>query len=78
MKNFITSIELDSTKTYDKYVDVVVKTEKSDARFMEKLPAKKSDMMDVVYMMSNPNTHGKITSVEIVRTSFSLKAKWNK
>jgi len=67
----------DSTKTYDKYVDVVVYTEKGDPRYMEKLPAKHSDMMDVVYRMNPSNgTVGKVVSVTVKSTLYKLKCKW--
>ena len=73
--DFITNKEIDSTKTYDKYVDVVVRTEKGTPQFFEYLPAPKKDMMDVVYRVS-PMSNGKIQDVEIIRTWFKLKAKW--
>ncbi len=74
-QNFITKSELDSTKTYDKYVDVVVKTENGTPQFFEHLPAPKKDMMDVIYRVS-PMRDGKIQDVEVIRTWFKLKAKW--
>jgi hypothetical protein len=76
MKNYITKSELDKTKTYDSYVDVAVKTENGNARFMEKLPAKKTDMISVVNMMSE-RKDGKVINIEVLKTTYSLKAKWN-
>tara|TARA_R110002124_G_scaffold263451_1_gene429830 strand:- start:504 stop:734 length:231 start_codon:yes stop_codon:yes gene_type:complete len=73
MKNYIASTELDITKTYYKYVDVLVRFEDGSNQYIEKATATKSDMWSQIYMIVGTK---KIKNIEIKDTCFRLKDKW--
>jgi hypothetical protein len=72
MKNFITKQEMEIGKTYNKLVSVVVKRNDGN-RYYEFLPAKKSEMLDVIYRF---NLKSEINSIEVVKEYYTLKTKW--
>ena len=74
MKTYISKSEKDNTKTYYKYVDVLVRFEDGTTQYIEKVNATtKSDITDIIYMVIGRN---KMSSYEIKDTFFRLKDKW--
>jgi hypothetical protein len=74
MKNYITKSEKDNSKTYYKYVDVLVRFEDGSTQYIEKVTATtKADILDVVYMVIGSK---KMLSFEVKDTFFRLKDKW--
>tara|TARA_R110002033_G_scaffold76610_1_gene128295 strand:+ start:173 stop:436 length:264 start_codon:yes stop_codon:yes gene_type:complete len=73
MKNYLTEIELDKSKTYYSYVDVAVEFDDKDTWFMEKLPSNKKEMNSIIKMLNPKNS---IKNIEIIRKTFRLKDKW--
>tara|TARA_R110000796_G_scaffold35897_2_gene92058 strand:- start:235 stop:465 length:231 start_codon:yes stop_codon:yes gene_type:complete len=74
MKNYIASTELDTTKTYYKYVDVLVRFEDGSTQYIEKVTATtKADILNIIFMVIGGN---KMLSYEIKDTFFRLKDKW--
>ena len=52
MKNYIAKSEKDNSKTYYKYVDVLVRFEDGSTQYIEKATATtKSDILDIIYMV---------------------------
>ena len=74
MKNYLSSEQLDSTKTYYKYVDIAVKLTNGESLFMEKLPSNKNERRDAISMSLGRKSIG--YSEEVLRTSYRLKEKW--
>lgn len=74
MKTYITKSQKDNTKTYYKYVDLLVRFEDGNTQYIEKVTATtKSDITDIIYMVIGGN---KMLSYEIKDTFFRLKDKW--
>ncbi len=73
MKNYITKAEKDNSKTYYKYVDVLVRFEDGGTQYIEKATANKRIMTSQIYMIVGTR---KIKSIEIKGTFFRLKDKW--
>ena len=73
MENYITKSELNTNKTYYKYVDCAVKLENGESLFLECLPSNKNARKEVLFQIVGMK---KIKSVEILRTKYRLKEKW--
>ena len=73
MRNYLTEIELDKSKTYYSFVDVVVRFNDRETLFMEKLPTNKKEMN---FIIKNLNPKNDIKNIEIIRKTFRLKDKW--
>jgi len=74
MKNYITKSEKDNSKTYYKFVDVLVRFEDGETQYIEKVTATtKSDILDIIYMVIGRK---KMLSYEVKDTFFRLKDKW--
>lgn len=74
MKNYISKEQKDNSKTYYKYVDVLVRFEDGSTQYIEKVTATtKSDLLDVIYMVC---VGKKMVSHEVKDTFFRLKDKW--
>tara|TARA_R100001460_G_scaffold22829_2_gene46334 strand:- start:1667 stop:1891 length:225 start_codon:yes stop_codon:yes gene_type:complete len=74
MKKYISKEERDNTKTYYKYVDVLVRFEDGGKEYIEKATSTKSMMMSQIYQIVGTR---KIKSIEIKDTFFRLKDKWS-
>ena len=68
----MTKQEMEIGKTYTKLVSVVVRRNDGN-RYYEFLPAKKSEMLDVIHRF---NLQSEINSIEIVKEYYTLKSKW--
>lgn len=75
MKIYISKEQKDNSKTYYKYVDVLVRFEDGGTQYIEKATAKKSDMMTQIYQVVGTR---EIKAIEIKETFFRLKDKWVK
>ncbi len=73
MKNYITKEQKDNSKTYYKYVDVLVRFEDGSTQYIEKATSTKSIMWSQIYMIVGTK---KIKTIEIKGTFFRLKDKW--
>lgn len=73
MKTYISKEQKDNSKTYYKYVDVLVRFEDGGTQYIEKATAAKSDMMTQIYQIVGRR---KIKTIEIKGTFFRLKDKW--
>lgn len=73
MKNYISKEQKDNSKTYYKYVDVLVRFEDGGTQYIEKATATKSVMWSQIYMIVGTR---KIKAIEIKGTFYRLKDKW--
>ena len=74
MKNYITKEQKDTTKTYNKYVDILVRFEDGGTQYLEKLTGGKSNYMDQIYCIVGSR---KIKAIEVKNTFYRLKDKWS-
>ena len=74
MKIYLNSDQLDSTKTYYKYVDVAVKLTNGKSLFLECLPTSKKQRNTVIFQILG--TEALDYTEEIIRTKFRIKDKW--
>ena len=74
MKNYITKEQKDTTKTYNKYVDILVRFEDGGTQYPEKLTGGKSNYMDQIYCIVGSR---KIKAIEVKNTFYRLKDKWS-
>ena len=73
MKTYISKKEKDETKTYYKFVDVLVRFEDGTTQYIEKATSRKSIMWSQIYQIVGTK---KIKAIEIKDTFFRLKDKW--
>jgi len=74
MKTYVTKEQKDNSKTYYKYVDLLVRFEDGSTRYIEKVTATtKADILDIIYMIIGSK---KMLSYEVKDTFFRLKDKW--